>query len=53
MLNMRFCLVRAGGTGGMPPVNFEQRVASTHPEITNLSSTVSMYLYGSDLDKKM
>ena len=46
-------LVRAGGTGGMPPVNFEQRVASTRPEITNLSSTFSMYLYGSDLDKKM
>ena len=46
-------LVRAGGTGGMPPVNFEQLVASTRPEITNLSSTFSMYLYGSDLDKKM
>ena len=46
-------LVKAGGTGGMPPVNFEQLVASTRPEITNLSSTFSMYLYGSDLDKKM
>ena len=25
--------VRGGGTGGNPPVNFEQRVASTRPEI--------------------
>ena len=25
--------VRAGGTGGYPPVNFEQRVASNRPEI--------------------
>ena len=28
--------VRAGGTGGNPPVNFEQRVASTRPEIRRL-----------------
>ena len=41
--------VRAGGTGGNPPVNFEQRVASTRPEIRGL---ILRFVFGSVFHQK-
>ena len=43
-LNIYRPSVRAGGMGGMPPVNFWQRVAATRPEIQSLDPFLNICL---------